>query len=171
MVAGTLQFPAANIITEAANLVLDGSGPGQVRDQLGNNGLASLAAVDAAGTLTLQNGYALNTTASLRNSGYLLLDTTSQLNVSGDYTQDAAATLETQLGGAGGPSGQLSVAGAANLGDTLTLTPVNGYLPSTGDSFAILTYGTCSGTDFTNPPIGLTESFDDGNGILTVVAQ
>ena len=171
LIAGMLQFNQANIVTDAANLVLDGSGPGQILDLVGNNGLANLAVIDAAGMLTLQNGYVLTTGGDLVNFGYLLIDATSQLNVSGNYTQDAAATLEIQLDGIGGTSGQLNAAGAANLNGTLVLTPVNGYVPSTGDSFAILTYGTRNGTDFANPPAGFNESFDDGNGILTVIAQ
>ena len=171
VVAGTLQFPGANITADAANLTLDGSGPGQVLDQLGNNGLANLTAIAATGNLTLQNGYVLTTAGDLANLGYLLLDATSRLNVSGNYTQDVAATLEIQLGGAGGPSGQLNIAGTANLNGTLTLTPVNGYVPATGDTFAILTFGTRNGSDFANPPPGFAESYDDTNGILTVIAQ
>jgi hypothetical protein len=171
VVAGTFQFTGANVITDAATLVLDGTGPGQILDENGNNGLANLAAIAAGGKLTLQNGYMLTTAGDLANFGYLLIDATSQLAVSGNYTQDVAATLEIQLDGIGGTSGQLNIAGAANLNGTLTLTPVNGYVPSTGDSFAILTFGTRNGSDFANPPAGFSESFDDGNGILTVIAQ
>lgn len=138
-------------------------------DENGNNGLANLAAIAAAGNLTLQNGYILSTAGDLVNLGYLLLDATSQLAVSGNYTQAGTATLEIQLGGS--TSGQMSVAGTANLNGTLKLTPVNGYVPTTGDSFAILTYGTRNGSDFANPPVGFSKSFDDGNGILTVIAQ
>jgi hypothetical protein len=171
VVAGTLQFPGANVTTDAANLTLDGSGPVQVLDQIGNNALTNLTAITATGSLTLQNGCVLTTAGDLANLGYLLLDATSQLNVSGNYTQDVAATLEIQLGGAGGPSGQLNVAGAANLNGTLTLTPVNGYVPATGDAFAIMTFGTRNGSDFANPPPGFTEVYDDTNGTFTLVAQ
>ncbi len=171
LIAGTLVFPNADIVTDAANLVLDGSGPGQILDPAGNNGLADLAVIDAAGVLTLQNGYVLTTGGSLTNFGYLLLDATSQLNVNGDYTQDAAATLEIQLDGIAGTSGLLNVGGAANLDGTLTLTPVNGYVPATGDAFTVLTFATRNGSDFANPPAGFDESFDDDNGILTVIAQ
>jgi hypothetical protein len=66
--------------------------------------------------------------------------------------------------------GQLQVHGTANLGGTLALTPVNGYTPTTGDSFAILTYATRGG-DFANPPPGFALSYDDVGGILTVIAQ
>jgi hypothetical protein len=82
----------------------------------------------------------------------------------------APATLEIQLAGVG-QGGQLTVTGTAALDGILTLTPVNGYTPTTGDSFAMLTFATRNGTDFDNPPSGFTESLVDAHGTLTVVAQ
>jgi hypothetical protein len=170
LTAGTWQvFNAAtltlnrgvNLTTSNATVVLDG--PGSTFTNLVN------LAVNG-GMLTIQDGGSFTTAGDLANFGYLLIDATSVLNVSGNYTQDAAATLEIQLGGSGGPSGQLNVAGTAFLDGTLVLTPVNGYVPSTGDSFAILTYGARNG-DFANPPAGFNDVFDDVNGIMTVVAQ
>jgi hypothetical protein len=169
-VAGTFQFTGANILTNDAVLVLDGSGPGQIMDENGINALMGFALNDVNGMLVLQNGYNLVTGGSFTNLGYLLLDSTSRLTVSGDYTQGTAATLEIQLGGVG-QSGQMSIGGNANLGGTLTLTPVNGYTPMTGDSFQIMTFVSRNGTDFANPPAGFGEAFDDTNGTLTVVAQ
>jgi outer membrane autotransporter protein len=100
----------------------------------------------------------------------LLIDFTSVLNVTGDYTQGSGATLEFQLGGVG-LSGQLNVTGNAALDGTLTLTPVNGYTPATGDAFQILTFGSRNGTDFANPPPGFDLNYDDVGGSLSVVAQ
>src|SRR5262249_49142825 len=120
IVAGTLQFSgASNFLTNDATLVLDGSGPGQILDENGNNGLANFALNDVNGRLTLQHGYTLVTGGSFTNLGYLLIDSTSVLSVSGDYTQGSGATLEIQLGGLG-QSGQLTIARNANLSGTLT---------------------------------------------------
>ncbi len=169
IVAGTLQFNGANIITNDANLILDGSGPGQIVDENGNNALANFAVNDVNGSLTLQNGYVLTTGGDFSNLGYLLLDSTSMLAVSGNFSQGSAAALEIQLDV--GTSGQLTVAGNANLGGTFILTPVNGYVPSTGDTFQVMTFASRNGSDFANPPAGFNEVFDDSNGILSVVAQ
>jgi hypothetical protein len=57
----------------------------------------------------------------------------------------------------------------ATLSGRLTLTAVN-YVPHSGDAIAVLTYGSRSGT-ITTPPPGFTLSFDDVNGILTVIKQ
>jgi hypothetical protein len=171
-VAGTLQFTGAHVVAVAANLVLDGSGPGRLIDQNGNNGLASLRAIDATGRLTLQNGFHLATASDLENAGYLLIDPTSTLAVTGSYTQDHAATLEVQLGGApaSGLFGTLAVGGTANLDGSLALTPVNGYVPATGDAFGFLTYGSRQG-EFASSSPGFALSYDDLNGILTAMAQ
>src|SRR5262249_18449176 len=153
-------FTGANVITNDATLILDGSGPGQILDENGNNGLANFALNDVSGVLVLQNGYTLVTGGGFTNLGYLLLDFTSVLSVGGDYTQGSGATLEIQLGGLG-QFGQMAIAGNANLDGTLTLTPVNGYVPTTGDAFTILTFASRNGTDFANPPAGFDEVFDD----------
>jgi hypothetical protein len=171
IVAGTLQFSgASNFLTNDATLILDGSGPGRILDESGTSGLANFAVNDVNGVLELLNGYTLVTGGSFTNLGYVLVDFTSVFNVSGDYTQGSGATLEIQLSGVG-QNGQVNIAGNANLDGTLTLTPVNGYTPTTGDAFQILTFVSRNGTDFANPPAGFNEVFDDVNGTLTVVAQ
>ena len=47
-----------------------------------------------------------------------------------------------------GPSnfGRVAVSGAANLGGTLSVSLLGGYIPAPGSSFPVLTYGSCSGT-------------------------
>jgi hypothetical protein len=188
VVTGTLQFTGANIVRNAAAITLDGTG--QILDENQNNGLVNFALNDVSGTLTLENGYTLVTagdfinagtlavvagsafagTGSVNNLGYLLIDFTSLVTIGGDYTQASAATLEIQLGGVG-LNGQLTVGSNANLDGTLTLTPVNGYTPSSGDAFQIITFASRNGTDFANPPAGFNEVYDDVGGSLTVVAQ
>src|SRR5262249_27345430 len=171
-VAGTLRFANANVATLAANLILDGAGPSRILDQNGNNGLVNLAVVDTGGSLTLLNGFSLTLSGNLANLGYLLIDPQSTLIVTGNFIQGADATLEIQLGGTPdtGLYGSMAVTGTADLDGTLTLTPVNGYTPSTGDSFSILTYGDRAGAFAVGPP-GFDLNYDDIDGVLNVVAQ
>ena len=60
--------------------------------------------------------------------------------------------------------------GVATLNGTLTVTLANGYVPTSGDSFQIMTFASRSG-DFTTGPAGFTRNYDDVNGILTLVAN
>jgi hypothetical protein len=154
----------ANLTTNNATVVLDGAGSALTN-------FATLAT--NGGTLQVLDGAAFTTAGNFSNTGTLTVGLASVVTVGGSYTQqDPNATLEVQLGGTAdtGLFGQLMVHGTANLGGTLALTPVNGYTPTTGDSFAILTYAARTG-DFANPPPGFTLSYDDVNGILTVIAQ
>jgi hypothetical protein len=121
---GTLQFTGANITTNAATVILDGSSS-QIVDQSGSNALANLAANNVS--LTVQNGRSLSTgadfanTATLivgdgssfatsgafSNSGSVTIGNGSNLNSGGDYLQTDGSTV---LG-----SGTLSAGGTVNL--------------------------------------------------------
>jgi hypothetical protein len=77
------------------------------------------------------------------------------LTINGDYTQNALATLEMELGGLlrGGEYDALVVTGAMSLAGTLDVTLWNGFAPLAGNSFDILDWGTLNGTfDFINLP-------------------
>jgi len=66
----------------------------------------------------------------------------------GDYTvTDPASTLEIQIGGllTGTDYDVLDVSGTANIGGILDVSLWNGFTPSLGDSFDILTAGTING--------------------------
>ncbi|MDP1903262.1 MAG: LEPR-XLL domain-containing protein, partial [Pseudomonadota bacterium] len=73
------------------------------------------------------------------------------------YIQDAAATLEMEVGGLGAGTGydQLNVAGLATLDGTLTVTLIDGFVPNEGDTFDIINFGSVSGR------------FDTGTGFLS----
>ncbi len=62
------------------------------------------------------------------------------LQITGSYNQEAAGTLEIELGGAVAGTGydQLEVAGFAFLAGTLELHLINGFVPAAGQSFDIL---------------------------------
>jgi autotransporter-associated beta strand protein len=90
IVAGTLQFTNANIVTNAATIVLDGSGPGQVLDQNSNNGLANFAT--NRGSFTMQNGARLTTVATITNAGIMAIGAGCTFTAGGGYTQTGGTT-------------------------------------------------------------------------------
>jgi autotransporter-associated beta strand protein/T5SS/PEP-CTERM-associated repeat protein len=69
------------------------------------------------------------------------------LTIDGDYTQDALARLEIELGGLtrGSEYDALIVTGAMNPGGTLNVSLWNGFDPVGGNSFDILDWGSLSG--------------------------
>ncbi len=70
------------------------------------------------------------------------------LNVPGTFTQTSAGTLTPQIGGSSdsGAFGQLVATGAVTLGGTLDIDLVNNYAPTIGDSYAVVTYPSVTGT-------------------------
>jgi hypothetical protein len=89
-IAGTLEFDNAAITTNAATVILDGTGAAAIVDQSNNNALANFATNN--GSFTLQNGRALSTPA-FTNAGSLTIDGgSSQLTTAGAYTQTAGST-------------------------------------------------------------------------------
>jgi hypothetical protein len=68
--------------------------------------------------------------------------------VTGDFTQTAAGVLYVQIGGlnAGVDYDQLAVAGRATLDGTLAVALVNGFVPSPGNTFTVMTFGSSAGT-------------------------
>jgi hypothetical protein len=75
-------------------------------------------------------------------------DSPGVLTINGNYSQTAAGTLSIELGGrtAGSQYDRLTVSGTATLDGTLSVTLLNGFQPSPGDTFAVLTFGSHSGT-------------------------
>ena len=72
-----------------------------------------------------------------------LVEPTGQITVTGTYTQTAAGTLDFVLSGlqAGTSFGQLAVNGSATLGGDLSASLANGFTPASGNSFAVLSFG------------------------------
>ena len=106
------------------------------------------------------------TASSITNAGELLIGQSNTVNVSGNYGQTAAGKLDVQLGGTrleypylndsaavNEQYGTLTIAGSANWGGTLEADLVNGYVPTTSDTFTPITYGSESGlfTSFNLP--------------------
>ncbi len=71
-----------------------------------------------------------------------------QLTIQGTYTQTSAGTLRIDVGGAspGTQHDVLAVTGVANLGGTLHVTAIDGFVPNAGSTFTILTASSRVGT-------------------------
>ncbi len=70
------------------------------------------------------------------------------LSIAGDLTMTSSATLNEQIGGAlgSGQIGQIDVGDSAALDGTFNLDLVNGFNPSVGQDFPVLTYASAAGT-------------------------
>ena len=81
------------------------------------------------------------------NAGDVTLDSGAVLNLPGPFTQAATGTMTVELGGSSssGQFGQLRVAGSAALGGTLALELANGFVPSSGDQYTVISFSTVSG--------------------------
>jgi hypothetical protein len=106
LISGIFKFTSADIRTNQAAIVLDGSSA-QITDLSGTNALANFATNDTAGSFTLQNGRNLSVPSDFRNAGVLSLGNGSTFTVAGNYTQTAGTTL---LGG-----GTLATTGLVDL--------------------------------------------------------
>jgi hypothetical protein len=95
------------------------------------------------------------------------------LTIVADYTQTSGGALVVEIGGpnAGTNFDLLNVTGQAALDGTLTVNLVNGFVPNSGDNFAVLTVGSATGV-FANingdRPL-FTLNFDPGD--VTLVAN
>ena len=134
MNGAALQFPGGTSITaNAASVTLSGAGATI-------SALAGLAA--NSGSLSVSNGAAFTTAGNLSSSGSLTVGAGSTLAVGGGFVQTSTGTLAEQIGGtpASGLFGQVAVTGTATLGGRLGISLVNGFGPSPGQHFPVITY-------------------------------
>jgi hypothetical protein len=100
-----------------------------------------------------------------------------ELNISGAYTQTASGILNIEIGGltAATEFDRLTVGGRATLAGTLNVSLANGFSPSLGNSFQIMTYGSRTGQFATVnlPPLdaGLRWRVDYNATNLTLVVE
>jgi len=98
------------------------------------------------------------------------------LAIAGTYSQEAAGTLEIELGGLSPGTGydQLSVAGFAFLAGTLELHLINGFVPAAGQNFDILSatsvLGTFDAVTLSGFPAGLGFDINYGLNLVTITA-
>jgi len=154
----------------------------------GSNGLTH---IQTAG-MTILNGGSLRTTfnapyqvqggdltgvgtitAPVQNTGGVVKPGLSAgtLAITGAYTQGAAGRLDIELGGPSpGESDLLTVSGAASLAGEIRVQTINGFQPTAGQTFVIMTAGSRSGTFATlSGTPGFEVSYTSTQVILTAV--
>jgi hypothetical protein len=121
----------------------------------GVTNVASGSALTSAGGVSIQSGSTLAGSGTINgavtNAGQLAVGTpgsAGRLTINGTYLQTSTGTLTIKVGGPGAGTGydQLVVTGAATLGGTLTVTLTGGFMPTSGNTFTVLTYASRTGT-------------------------
>jgi len=128
-----------------------------------NNGGINSGGLELAGGTLRGDGDVSILSGQLTNAGIMAPGLSAGvLNINGDYVQDAAGTLDIEISG---PAlyqiDRLQVSGNATLGgllDVSLIVPAGGsdvFMPSAGQTYAILTAASLGGTEFA------TESLPD----------
>jgi hypothetical protein len=113
-----------------------------------NNALVTANLVDLEGGVLAGTGV-IN--ANVRNNAEVdvgLPGSPGILTIVGAYTQTSGGALVIEIGGttAGIDFGQLNITGQATLDGTLTVHLLNGFQPTSGGAFVILTFSSGTGT-------------------------
>lgn len=101
-------------------------------------------------------------------------NSTGVLTVNGNYTQESGGVLNIEIGGPAPGSGydRIALSGKATIAGTLNLSLVNGYKPTVGQTFAIITSISESGNFSTINSSGFTVRSDaSANGIVLTVTS
>ena len=147
-VAGALGLQNS-IVTENANLTLNGAAAQVVNTNTVSNGLATLAAIAAKGVFSLQNGQALTTASKLSSAGQLTIDPTSSLKLGGSFTQNGGtSTIDGTLTA---PLGLTVKTGSLMGKGTLAASVVSNSTITVGDSTTVPGQLTIAGTYVQNP--------------------
>lgn len=143
----------------------------------GSTRVASGATLQFGAAMALQGGTlrgagaisgGVNNTAGRVQPG----ESAGLLAMSAAYTQGAGGTLDIDLGGTTPITeyDRLSVGGAATLGGELRINLVNGFIPSAGQQFTVLTASNITGTFATiSGPGTYSASYTPTSVIVTVV--
>jgi len=79
------------------------------------------------------------------NTGIIRANAGRAVSVIGNFTNAASGSVSLEIGGVdSGLSGRLDVSGTATLDGTLNLETVGGFIPTRGDSFQVLTFGSAT---------------------------
>ena len=147
-VAGALGLQNS-IVTENANLTLNGAAAQVINTNTASNGLATLAAIAAKGVFSLQNGQALTTASKLSSAGQLTIDPTSSLKLGGSFTQNGGtSTIDGTLTA---PLGLTVKTGSLMGKGTLAASVVSNSTITVGDSTTVPGQLTIAGTYVQNP--------------------
>ena len=165
-ITGTLQFPDANIVTNAANITLTGSGT--ILDQSSNNGLRGFDTNSSSGSFTINSGANFNAPANFSNAGAVTVGSGSTFGLGG-FTYTNTGTTTVQAGGTMDPGTIVNTTGTftnqgtleASAGGTLTLqggtfTNTGGTILATGTgSQVVLNGATITGGTLTSSSSGV----------------
>ncbi len=193
-IAGAVGNTIGGTTTGAGNVISGNTGDGVDITGSGTTGNileGNYIGINAAGTSALLNGvYAVaiesgaqadvsgSVTGDVYNDGTLSLTGLGFLNITGNYTQTANGTLDMVLGGTDpGTFNQLTVTGVASLNGALDVSEIGGFVPSIGESFPILTFGSSTGafTAYEGLAVGadvfLDPTYDVGDLTLDAIAD
>ncbi len=123
--------------------------------------IRSQGGLSNTGTIRASSGGVNISTGSFGtlNSGTMAVDHTGTFNVSGPFTQMASGNLDVALGGSTTSLyGDISISSIATLGGTLNVTLANGFTPSTGNVFSILSYTSATGQFANYTGLALSET-------------
>ncbi len=126
---GLLEGIGGSISTNAATLILNGSGSQIYADEGSTPALTPLATNQSGASITIGGGYQLSISGSLSNAGTLVLGST--LTVPGNYTQSSSGALDSELQSATA-YGQLAVSGSVTLAGSFNVSTLNGFIPAGG---------------------------------------
>ena len=164
----SLEFPTnTSIAANAANISLGGSGAEFTTLNSNNTFVSALAALTSnSGNLTIGSATTLATTGNFTNSGTLTIG--GAFDVGDNFIQASSGIFSEEIGGTPGSGqfGQIAASGMATLAGTLNASLVNGYAPTTGQQYNVLTFASVNGTFTTFT--GLSTNFSEG---LTTTAQ
>jgi hypothetical protein len=173
LISGTLKFPNANIVTNAAKILLN-TPTAQILNSINNaNALVNLVANSSKGSLTVSGKQALTTSFGFSNAGLTTIAANSKFTTGGSYAQTAGTTkVDGTL-----TATALVVNGGSLEGKGTVVAPVtSGAVVIAGDSklttgkFTVLTY-TQTPTGTLNVQIKGTTDATTCTGAGTVYSQ
>jgi hypothetical protein len=167
---GTLEIKPGGIVTVAQNTVLYANGvlrlKGGTLDSAGIVRQAGSTFDFLSGTLHVGNFL-----GDLVNQGGMLAPGRSAglTSITGNYTQQTGAVLDSEIGGItfGSQYDKVAVSGSATLGGSLRLSLINGFVPATNNLFTVLSAGSLVGV-FGNVANGQRLTTADGLGSFVV---
>ncbi len=158
--------------TSTADVTIDTVSAATITIKSGDAESVHSLIVGSNDALSLTGG-SLSIAAGLTNRGTITVGSSSSIT-SGTLAQNSTGTLDLQLGGApsSGSFGLVNITGAATLGGTLRADLVNGYAPTTTDTFTPIEFASASGT-FANEslPSGSTYKFNAAVTFTNVVVS
>lgn len=134
--AGTIELQAGpgveggGTILNTGTFRKSGAGFSTVSATLNNSGVLDVR----AGTLELDPP-----STGFTNAATMRIGPSARLRILTDFAQSSAGTLIVELGGLNS-YGELDIVGSVDLGGRLTVELVNGFSPSSGNTFVVMTW-------------------------------